>query len=58
MDQADAVNKAREFADRVFRVESNKIYRLSQRRLVECRSHAAARGTILSGGTVVGDSSD
>lgn len=53
MDQTEAVNKARDFADRVFRVESNKIVRLSQLRLAEHRSHAAARGTILSSGTAL-----
>jgi len=53
MDQSDAVNKAREFADRVFRVESLKTFRFAQRQLAESRSQAAARGTVLSGGTIL-----
>jgi len=53
MGENDAVNKAREFADRVLRVESLKIFRLAQRHLAESRSQAAARETVLSGGTVL-----
>jgi hypothetical protein len=53
MDQTEAVNNAREFVDRVFRVESLKIFRLSQRHLAESRNQAAARGSVLSGGTVL-----
>jgi hypothetical protein len=53
MGQAEAIVKAREFADRAHAVEIQNISRQCQDKLAASRAQLAARGILMSGNTVV-----
>src|SRR3984885_4313142 len=52
MDQAEAIRKARQFADTAHSVEIDRISRQFQEKLVESRARLAARGIPMSGNAV------
>jgi hypothetical protein len=53
MDQQQAIEKARQFADTAHSVEVEKLVHKTQEQLAALRNRLAAQGTILSGTTVV-----